>query len=177
MSESERFFEMAHQDEQSPPEILKRLTDSLRPWTDYNRPTRCRAVIFDPSGSSILGIQRIRPNRDPYVVYPGGGLEIDDLNPVNGIWRELDEELGLGKDTITLSEKVIINDDEMFFVGYTKTDQLGDISIGGPEAERDVSVSGTYSPGWFLIDSLSQSRAFPEEITELIVAQHNNETD
>lgn len=176
MNRNERFGEMVNKNEVNPPDILTDLADKLRPWSDYDRPARCRAIIFDPSGNSILGIKRVRPDRDPYIVYPGGGLEENDTSPVDGIWRELDEELGLNYDTIILSEKVIINGDEMFFLGHAKTDELGDLRIGGPEAERDVSVSGTYIPGWFPIDSLGQARAFPEDITDLIIAQHSGET-
>lgn len=175
MNKNERFGEMVNKNEVNPPDILMKLADSLRPWSDYDRPARCRAVIFDPSGDLILGIKRVRPDRDPYIVYPGGGLESSDTSPVDGIWRELDEELGLNYNTITLSEKVIMNGNEMFFLGYAKTGELGVLKIGGPEAERDASVSGTYAPGWFPIDSLSQARVFPEEITDFIIAQHAGE--
>lgn len=38
MNERERFREMAHQNEQNPPEVLMKLTNSLQSWTDYDRP-------------------------------------------------------------------------------------------------------------------------------------------
>lgn len=51
-----------------------------------------RAVAFDASGNLIL-IKRTRPDRVPYWVAPGGGVETDDADLESALRRELWEEL------------------------------------------------------------------------------------
>jgi len=51
-----------------------------------------RAAAFDASGNLIL-IKRTRPERAPYWVAPGGGVETDDADLESALRRELWEEL------------------------------------------------------------------------------------
>ena len=51
-----------------------------------------RAVAFDTTGNLIL-IKRTRPDRAPYWVVPGGGVETDDADLESALHRELWEEL------------------------------------------------------------------------------------
>lgn len=133
------------------------------------RPARCRAIIFDQTGEHILGIGRSKPGKDPYVVYPGGGLEDSDATPVDGIWRELDEELSLTPTDVYLSESVIEFDDQYFYVGYALR-ELDSLEIGGPESQRSVDESGIYAPGWYPVGELAAQRTFPEEVSTLVDA-------
>lgn len=57
-----------------------------------------RAVLLDedgPGAPSLVLIKRTKPGREPYWITPGGGVEPDvDATVVEGLHRELDEELG-----------------------------------------------------------------------------------
>ncbi|MBE3008190.1 NUDIX domain-containing protein [Microbispora sp. NEAU-D428] len=51
-----------------------------------------RAILFD--GDDVVLFRRVRPEREPYWVTPGGGVEPADATPEAALRRELDEELG-----------------------------------------------------------------------------------
>lgn len=146
-----------------PPVVARLLSEARRPGAD-ERPDRCRVVIFDPTGTKVLGIARNRPDREPYVVYPGGGLEDSDPTALAGLWRELEEELGLGPDQVMLTDSVLEHEGQFYYLGVAN-EEFNGLTIGGPEAERDVAESGSYTPEWFPIDRLEAHRVFPEEIS------------
>lgn len=131
------------------------------------RPERCRAIIYNQNGDEVMVIKRIRPDRDPYAVFPGGGLEETDNRAIDGIWRELDEELGLTAEDILLTGSVVEMENEFFYLGYTQR-SIPKLSIGGPEAKRDPKKSGSYEPVWQSVGSLVASNVFPLEISEQI---------
>jgi 8-oxo-dGTP pyrophosphatase MutT (NUDIX family) len=51
-----------------------------------------RAILLDDD--QLLLIKRTKPGREPYWVTPGGGVEPSDATVVDGLHREVDEELG-----------------------------------------------------------------------------------
>ena len=59
-----------------------------------------RAILLDdsPDGAQIVLIKRTKPGCHPYWITPGGGVEPTDPTVVDGLHRELSEELG-GKAT------------------------------------------------------------------------------
>lgn len=63
-----------------------------------------RAVAFDATGNLIL-IKRTRPDRAPYWVVPGGGVETDDADLESALRRELWEELHA---TIDLDRRLLM---------------------------------------------------------------------
>lgn len=136
------------------------------------RPERCRVVIFDHDGSNVLGIGRNRPEREPYVVFPGGGLEPTDATPLDGVRRELKEELGLTEHDVALTDRAIPHGNEHFYLGYAP-EPLAGLKIGGPEAERDASISGTYHPGWYAVNKLVELNAVPKEISEMLATRYD----
>ena len=147
--------------------IRERLLSSAVNPERLGRPQRCRALLFDPDGERILVIGRARPGREPYVVFPGGGLDDTDLTPRDGIRRELQEELGLRDADYELDDLVIPHNDQYYFIGRLHAG-VETFVVGGPEATRDPAISGTYSPQLLPLRDLVSCRAYPEEITALI---------
>jgi 8-oxo-dGTP pyrophosphatase MutT (NUDIX family) len=152
---------------QSGPDAYWQFLQHAKHPNDAERPERCRAVIFNETGTHVLGIGRNRTDREAYVVFPGGGLEDADATPKDGVWRELQEELGLGAESIYLGDEVVEFEGQYFYAGYA-TQELGDLVIGGPESQRSADESGVYSPGWFPVGSLVDLNCFPAEVSGLV---------
>lgn len=51
-----------------------------------------RAILLD--GDELILIKRTKPDREPYWITPGGGLETSDATVTDALHREVDEELG-----------------------------------------------------------------------------------
>lgn len=148
---------------------VERLKQLGRTVEAGERPKRCRTIVFNPAGDKVLGIERNRPNRDIYTVYPGGGLEEADKTAKHGAYRELKEELDLGQWQVALTDYVLEHEDELFFIGVARK-EFGSLRIHGPESERDRSESGTYTPKWIPVQELRSADMFPEEITEKVIS-------
>lgn len=157
------------------PEILQRIANEVGYTPDRDeRPKRCRAIICSPDGSKVLGIIRQKPGRDPYIVYPGGGIEEEDSTAIAAIRRELLEELNLHDEDILLDERVLrfsdeVGGDQFYYLGVAR-EEFEDLTIHGPESERDQSISGTYLPAWIPIGQSVSANFQPPEVSQLIVA-------
>ncbi|RMG79561.1 MAG: NUDIX domain-containing protein [Chloroflexi bacterium] len=57
------------------------------------RNRRVRAILLTPQGT-LLFIKRVKTNKAPYYVAPGGGVEKEDADLLATLERELCEELG-----------------------------------------------------------------------------------
>lgn len=134
-------------------------------------PLRCRAVIFDQSAERILVIRRKRPDQASYAVFPGGGLEEEDATPLDGVKRELQEELSISSSDISIDDTRVIeltNDNQWVYFATSVTNDLEPSAIGGPEADRDVSVSGTYEPTWISLNDLEAENVVPAQLRAII---------
>ena len=143
------------------------------------KPQRCRAIIFSPDGTKLLGIVRQRPEREAYAVFPGGGIEDHDISALAAVRRELAEELDLGESDVHLTGKVILFDDEVggtqfYHVGLANS-SVGNLTIHGPEADRDPAISGTYTPCWIPVSDLTAYNMQPVQIADMIQNVYRNE--
>ena len=155
-------------------DILKRLSQEVGYIPEStDRPSRCRAIVFNPDGTKVLGILRQRPGREPYVVYPGGGVDDEDQSAMAAVRRELSEELGLSDDDVYLNGRVLSFDDEVghdqfYYLGQAVEEFKG-LTIHGPEAKRDYAVSGTYNPMWIDVSDIENANFQPSEISRIII--------
>jgi 8-oxo-dGTP pyrophosphatase MutT (NUDIX family) len=155
------------------PEIMERLNKEVAYIPQPSeRPQRCRAIIFNPDGTKILGIVRQRPGRETYTVYPGGGVEDEDETAVAAVRRELSEELDLDSDDVYLTGGVLrftdeIGGDQFYYIGLA-TEEFEDLVIHGPEAGRDPNSSGTYAPQWISVAELQAANMQPPEVTRIL---------
>jgi 8-oxo-dGTP diphosphatase len=107
---------------------------------------RVRAVII--SDQRVLVIERQKPDKPVYFVFPGGGVERTDAGAEEALKRECREELGL---EVKVGEEIC----RVEFGGQIEAFYRCEISsgevtqkIGGPEAERATTASGTYKIVW-----------------------------
>ncbi len=130
-------------------------------------PNRCRVVIMDADTQKIVVIRRTRPGQEPYAVLPGGGLEPEDATPLDGIKREIDEELSIAEDALVIDDTRVLElpeDNQWVYFATAKPGELEKLSISGPEATRDPAVSGTYEPTWVSLEDLSRENVVPAPI-------------
>lgn len=60
---------------------------------------RVRAILLT-SQKTLMFIKRVKPDKPPYWVAPGGGVEDDDASLLDTLHRELQEELGANVEVI-----------------------------------------------------------------------------
>ena len=69
------------------------------------KPTSVFLLLFNLTEPHILAIQKTDSEGYPWrnqVALPGGHLEKDDTSPLEGAYRELEEETGIGRDQVEL---------------------------------------------------------------------------
>lgn len=81
---------------------------------------RVRAILLTER-NTIMFIKRVKPDKPPYWVAPGGGVEPQDINLLDALDRELSEELGAVADVLTTAfvlthEKAGKNLEEHFYI-------------------------------------------------------------
>jgi 8-oxo-dGTP pyrophosphatase MutT (NUDIX family) len=109
-------------------------------------PERARMLVLAPDDSALLAILRTRPGRDPYAVLPGGGLEPEDLVPLAGALRELEEETGLLEHDIDLLTSSVFVEREQW-IHLARARRRPALHLSGPETQRSPA-RGTYEPIW-----------------------------
>jgi 8-oxo-dGTP pyrophosphatase MutT (NUDIX family) len=135
-------------------------------------PERCRVILVDQSVTKIVGILRQKPKKEPYVVLPGGGVETTDGNPLVAIRRELMEELSLDEFQYDVAEKGIFVEDQygrQFYFLAEMREMVDVFTLGGPEAKRNIEISGTYLPQWFLLSDIEKVNLVPTNIKMILL--------
>lgn len=110
---------------------------------------RVRAILLTER-NTLLFIKRVKPNKPPYWVAPGGGVEDHDASLLDTLDRELCEELGAVATVLKTAfvlehEKAGKNLQEFFFICRLITFDLG--NRHGPEFADP-------SRGLFLVDEI-----------------------
>jgi|GEM_PF-2919743 len=159
------------------PLMLERLhTVGFTPHPEI-RPRRCRTIIFNPSGTEVILMKRDRPKQrgyEPYYVFPGGALEPSDSSAIDGAWRELYEETGLGPTEVTLTGNVLEygRRDQYLFLGVAHTDNPPlALAPDSPELHKSARVYGTYEPVFMPVERLASLILFPQVISRTLVEQ------
>ena len=78
------------------------------PYDSNSNATRCRCILLNKEQDSVAMVKRIREGMDIYYVFPGGGVENEDKDFIDTIYREIKEEVGYEVDII--KELGMIND-------------------------------------------------------------------
>lgn len=134
------------------------------------RPQRCRALLFSSNSQNIALIGRER-SESSYAVFPGGGVEPEDIDAVATVRRELKEELSIDPDDITIYEETALEIEPgvwAFLAIANHSDvelRLGD----GPELKRNgISDRGSYNPIWLPLKDFSTINLMPYEVRDAV---------
>lgn len=149
------------------PYTVKRVnTQSVR----TEKPQRCRTLLFSNDNQSIALIGRER-NDSRYAVFPGGGVEAEDINAVATIQRELKEELSINPEDIAIYEDAALEIEPgvwalLAVANHSDIElRLGD----GPELERNGTPErGSYSPIWLPLENFSTINLMPYEFRDAV---------
>jgi ADP-ribose pyrophosphatase YjhB (NUDIX family) len=146
-------------------DFIKNLASLGRKPEAGERPARARAIIINPDGTKFVGILRQRVGSEPYIVFPGGGLEDSDLSVVEGVEREVTEELtDIHPGDVSYVESILEFDNQFYLIGMVESEDI-DFVIGGPEKDRDPAQHGTYQPGWYPISEVPRLNVVPQEVS------------
>ena len=60
-----------------------------KPYNEKSDATRCRCILLNKDEEKLALIKRTKQNIDIYYVFPGGGVEKDDKNFIDTMYREI----------------------------------------------------------------------------------------
>lgn len=148
-----------------------------KPYDSKSKATRCRCILLNKDGDKVAMIKRIKPNEEPYYVFPSGGVEKEDSNFINTMYREINEEIGLNKENVNLIKDFFIEDIDIFkneikeehflyliFLGNSNTNKQLHLTPSAPEVSRN---NGVYEPLWVPlkdIEKLNIKHSFMQKI-------------
>lgn len=148
------------------------------PYDPDSNATRCRCILLNKEQDSVAMVKRIREGMDVYYVFPGGGVENEDKDFIDTMYREIKEEVGLEKENIELiKEHVIIGNDifknevkeehfsYMVFLGIANSSLLK-IDESAPENLRN---KGIYQPTWVPLKDIKNLNIKHEFLKKVII--------
>lgn len=122
---------------------------------------RVRAVFI--RDGKILLIHRIK-QQEEYFVFPGGGVEENDVNPQAALIRECFEEVGV---RVKVQGVFFKTENETF---YSCRITGGVVGTGkGPEFRKRTKYSGKYIFEWISMGDMGKLRVLPEELKQEIL--------
>ena len=84
-------------------DIIAKTTSPERPNDRIYKPACVFLLLFELDEPHILAIQKTDSEGYPWrnqVALPGGHLDVEDASPLEGAFRELEEELGIHRDQV-----------------------------------------------------------------------------
>lgn len=130
---------------------------------------RVRAIICEED--RYLFIHRVREDKE-YWVFPGGGVEDDDVSLESALIRECEEELGVQVEVGELFTKtyfVMDGEEQEQHIYYCKI-RSGDVGTGqGPEFQEGTGYEGSFEVEWVHIAEMKDKRVLPEEVKDILL--------
>jgi len=130
---------------------------------------RVGAIIIEED--KILLMHRVK-NDNEYWVFPGGGVDDEDVSLEDGLKRECKEELGVDVEVKDLFMNKLSPDfDQVDFFYICKIIE-GKVGTGtGPEfTGRDIEKYGTYEVIWLELSDLKNRNVYPLELRDKIIS-------
>ena len=137
-----------------------------KPYNEKSDATRCRCILLNKDEEKLALIKRTKQNIDIYYVFPGGGVEKDDKNFIDTMYREIHEEIGLEKEKVKLIKDFVLEDIGIFkndvkeehfkyltFLGVANTNAPLKIASAAPELTRN---NGIYEPVWVPLEDIEK---------------------
>ena len=137
-----------------------------KPYNAKSNATRCRCILLNKDGDKVAMIKRTKQNEKVYYVFPSGGVDKEDKSFIDTMYREINEELGLAKEKVSLIEDYFIEDMDIFknavkeehfsyliFLGNANTNEPLSISSTAPELSRN---NGIYEPTWISLSDIEK---------------------
>ncbi|MDF7638072.1 NUDIX domain-containing protein [Lactobacillus sp. ESL0791] len=132
---------------------------------------RARVVIYNEQLKAILLINRIKKDRN-YWVIPGGGAKGTET-PVETAIREIDEELQLKYRPEQLKQIFTLEEDEVQPVFWAETTVTVAPKISGEEVGRS-NKDNIYRPAFVKVSDLKKVNLMPPEATDKILLALEN---
>lgn len=131
--------------------------------------TSCRGIIFIDNDLAVL--HRVKKDRD-YYVFPGGGLEDDDINKEYAVKREIKEELGID---VNPQKLVYVYENGNTIQYYYLCEMVGGcFGTGeGPEIVNFLERKGFYLPDLIKIDGIKNLNLEPQKLTNILLEDIN----
>ena len=137
---------------------------------------RVRAILLDRSERLML-IKRVKPNRMPYWVVPGGGVERQDADFESALEREIMEELG---GTIEIEKLVKVleyhGDDDRTVRQYLYLTRLVQYDLSkrsGPEFTDPTRGEYIVEAIPMTADAISSLNLISDDIKDFLIANLN----
>lgn len=143
--------------------------------------TRVAGLVEMEGGYALMHRKNVKPKENStapygdYYVFPGGGLEEEDISFEEGVKREILEEFGIEVEVHEkLYSRLITEDkDEHLFRCTYKSGKLG--TGTGPEFSGDPKYAdrGEYIPTIVSKDEIKNIRLLPEDFKANIIKDFN----
>jgi ADP-ribose pyrophosphatase YjhB (NUDIX family) len=128
---------------------------------------RVRALLVT-SANELLTIKRIRPDREPYWVLPGGGVDPGDATLEAALVRELHEELAASVDIHSLVH-VVQETDRRQFVYFARAHRWSFADRYGPEFSEPERGKYQLDVLPLTVEAIGAIDLKPNEIREVVL--------
>lgn len=129
----------------------------------------CRGIIFIDNNLAVM--HRVKKDRD-YYVFPGGGVEEDDITKEEAVKREIKEEFGID---VNPQKLVYVYENGNTIQYYYLCEKVGG-SFGtgeGPEIVNFLERKGFYLPDLINIDRIKNINLEPQKLSAILLEDIN----